>query len=87
MRAISVLAVAGTHSDVGKTTVSLGFMAVLRGRALRVQPFKIGPDFIDPGLHARFAVDRLTTWMLPKRYNRRSFVSNVQDKDVAVVRV
>jgi cobyrinic acid a,c-diamide synthase len=88
MRAISALVIAGTHSGVGKTTVSLGLMAALRGRALRVQPFKIGPDFIDPGLHARVCGTpsyNLDGWMLSEGYNRRSFVSNVQDKDVAVV--
>ena len=88
MRAISALVIAGTHSGVGKTTVSLGLMAALRGRALRVQPFKIGPDFIDPGLHAKICGTpsyNLDGWMLSEGYNRRSFVSNVQDKDIAVV--
>jgi cobyrinic acid a,c-diamide synthase len=88
MRAISALVIAGTHSGVGKTTVSLGLMAALRRRGLKVQPFKIGPDFIDAGLHARVCGTpsyNLDGWMLSKGYNRRSFVSNVQDKDVALV--
>jgi len=78
MRAISALVIAGTHSGVGKTTVSLGLMAALRGRALRVQPFKIGRVCGTPSYN-------LDGWMLSEGYNRRSFVSNVQDKDVAVV--
>ncbi len=88
MRTLSALVIAGTHSGVGKTTVSLGLMAALRRRALRVQPFKIGPDFIDPGLHARVCGTpsyNLDGWILSEGYNRRSFVSNIQDKDVAVV--
>jgi cobyrinic acid a,c-diamide synthase len=78
----------GTHSGCGKTTVSLGLMAALARRGLRVAAFKVGPDFIDPGHHARITGSpsrNLDGWMLSRPYNLEAFRKSAAEADVAVV--
>ncbi|MGD2014729.1 MAG: cobyrinate a,c-diamide synthase, partial [Desulfobacterales bacterium] len=82
------IVVAGTKSGCGKTTVSLGLMAALVKRGLKVAPFKVGPDFIDPGHHSRIAgVDcrNLDGWMLSRNFNLNVFANGMKDADIAVV--
>jgi cobyrinic acid a,c-diamide synthase len=80
--------VAGTTSGSGKTTIALGFMAALSRRGFRVAPFKVGPDFIDPGHHTRIAgtVSRnIDGWMLSEKYNINCFARHTKTADVAVI--
>ncbi len=82
------LMVAGTSSGVGKTTVTLALIALLRRRGLRVQPFKGGPDFLDTTHHTRIAgrpARNLDTWMLRPEVNRDIFRRALIGADAAIV--
>jgi cobyrinic acid a,c-diamide synthase len=82
------LLVAGTHSGAGKTTVALGLMAVLRRRGHLVQPFKVGPDFIDPGYHTAICgrvSHNLDTWMLSEEAVQALFARASAGANISVI--
>lgn len=87
-RKTSAFVVAGTSSGSGKTLVSLGMMEALRRRGLLVQPFKAGPDYIDPGLHS-LLLNRpsynLDTWMMGVNGCQKTFNRAAGSSDCAVV--
>ncbi len=80
--------IAGPGSGSGKTTVCLGIMAWLRKQGYKVVPFKVGPDFIDPGHHARITgmtSRNLDGWMLSKEYNLNTFYQCSAQADIVIV--
>lgn len=79
---------AATGSGTGKTTLTLGLLAALRRQGLTVQPFKCGPDFIDPTLHQMVSgrVSRnLDLRMCGQEYVRHCFDRHRADADITVV--
>ena len=82
------LVIGGTSSGVGKTTITAGLIAALAKRGLRVQPFKCGPDYIDPGyltMAAGLACRNLDSWMLSPQSLIELFTHAAREADIAVV--
>ncbi|MEN6610592.1 MAG: cobyrinate a,c-diamide synthase [Methanoregulaceae archaeon] len=82
------IVIAGTHSGSGKTTIASGIMAALTARGLRVQPFKVGPDFIDPSHHTRICgrISRnLDPVMMGEAGVPETFSAAARDADIAVI--
>ena len=80
--------IAGTQSGSGKTTLVTGLLAALKARGLRVQSYKVGPDYIDPGFH-RLASGRpahnLDTWLVGAEKLPALFAESAGDADIAVI--
>lgn len=85
---MKAILIAGTHSGCGKTTITLGLLAVLKRRGLSVQPFKTGPDFIDAGLHRMItgnASINLDLWMCGEEGVKDSFCKYSRYGDISIV--
>lgn len=82
------IVISGTHSGAGKTTLTTGVLRALYNRGLKVQPFKSGPDYIDPAFHsfvANRASRNLDVWMLGEETTKMLFAKNSADADISVV--
>ncbi len=79
---------AGTGSGCGKTTVTLGLLSLLKNRGMRVQPCKVGPDYLDTGWHTAVcgtASRNLDSFMLPEPVLNALFCERMQQADIAVI--
>ncbi|PIV84260.1 MAG: cobyrinate a,c-diamide synthase, partial [Nitrospirae bacterium CG17_big_fil_post_rev_8_21_14_2_50_50_9] len=80
--------IAGVSSGAGKTTVSLGLMAAFMEDGLSVQPFKTGPDFIDPLFHTKIcgrSSRNLDGWLMGREAVLSSFQRASLGADICVV--
>lgn len=80
--------IAGTNSGVGKTTIVTGLLAYFHSKGYQVQPFKVGPDYIDPGFHAKAAGRdsyNLDTWMTPADRLVPTFSSLSDGADISII--
>ncbi|MBF0477152.1 MAG: cobyrinate a,c-diamide synthase [Deltaproteobacteria bacterium] len=80
--------IAGTNSGVGKTSVTLALVGALRQRGLRVQTFKVGPDYLDPTYLARASgrpCYNLDGWMMGRDYVRDLFARQAALADISVI--
>lgn len=85
---VPAVIVAGSGSGCGKTTVALAIMAALVRRGYKVQPFKTGPDFLDPGHHRRITgrIGRnLDTWLQTPDVLARTYLRGATDADFVVI--
>jgi cobyrinic acid a,c-diamide synthase len=80
--------IAAPHSGAGKTTVAVGLMSAFTSMGLRVQPFKVGPDFIDPSYHTKATgvySRNLDTWLTSPEAVLKIFVKSSRMCDLSIV--
>jgi cobyrinic acid a,c-diamide synthase len=82
------LLVSAAHKSSGKTTVTVGLTAALRARGMVVQPFKKGPDYIDPlwlSAAAGRACRNLDFHTMPPALIRETFERRSRDADISLI--
>lgn len=84
----SAICLAAPYSGSGKTTITLGLMAALKKRGLKIQPFKCGPDYVDTEYH-QIAAGRksrnLDSWLMGNKGVLETFTDNSKGMDISVI--
>jgi len=81
------IVIAGATSGVGKTSITCSIIYALQKKGYSVQPFKIGPDYIDPSYLSSISkreAFNLDVWLMGKNHLLSSFISNSKS-DVSVI--
>ncbi len=87
MSALPRLLIAAPSSGCGKSTIASGLMAAF-AQKMRVQGFKVGPDYIDPMYHSLASgrpARNLDAWMLPEEKVLDIFVRNARQADLSII--
>lgn len=80
--------IAGTHSGVGKTTLTVAIMKGLSNRGHQVQAYKTGPDFIDPTFHTVVTgrpSRNLDSWMLDQIALQEVFEHGIHGASMGII--
>lgn len=80
--------IASPESGAGKTTITTGLIGAFKRKGLRVQPFKVGPDYIDPSYHAAVSgipSRNLDTWMIDTDRLTQLFWNSASKADISII--
>ena len=81
------LLIAGTNSGVGKTSITCSIIYGLKKMGYSTQPFKVGPDYIDPIYLSTISGNKthnLDSWLMGKPQILNTFISN-SISDISVI--
>jgi cobyrinic acid a,c-diamide synthase len=82
------LILAGDRSSAGKTTISTGVMSLLHERGMKVQPFKVGLDYIDPSYHSLVTGrqgENLDGFLMTEQAIVDAFKHSAEGSDIAII--
>jgi cobyrinic acid a,c-diamide synthase len=81
------IVLAGVSSGVGKTSITAAIIHGLKEKGYSVQPFKVGPDFIDPSYLSSVSgkvAHNLDAWMMGKSGVLKNFIQN-SHQDISII--
>ncbi len=81
------IVLAGVTSGVGKTSITCSIIYALQKRGFSVQPFKVGPDYIDPSYLTTISKNdtyNLDVWLMGQKQVLDSFISH-SNSDISII--
>jgi cobyrinic acid a,c-diamide synthase len=82
------IVIAATNSGAGKTTIVTGILAAMKEKGYKVQSYKIGPDYIDPGYHQLASGKlghNLDSWLVSEKKINEIFFKTAAEADIAII--